>query len=86
VILQHYFRKLFFLKNNLVNKFYDTKYLCSLHIIFYEVAIKTLAGVATGGGGGGGAGGSYELDNLMPPGVAKIGFFFLFWTFRVASH
>ncbi len=34
-----------------------------LHIIFYAVAIKTLAGVATGGGGGvGRAGGSYELD------------------------
>jgi hypothetical protein len=28
---------------------------------FYAVAIKTLAGVATGGGGGG-AGGSYKLD------------------------
>jgi hypothetical protein len=34
-----------------------------IHIIFYAEAIKTLAGVATGGGGGGGgAGGSYELD------------------------
>jgi hypothetical protein len=38
VILQYYFRKLSFLKNNLhvVNKFYDTKYLCSLHIIFMQ--------------------------------------------------
>ncbi len=51
---------------------------------FYAVAIKTLAGIATGGGGGGG-----ELEvhlNLMPPGVAIIGFFSLFWTFRAASH
>jgi hypothetical protein len=84
VILQNYFRKLSFLKNNLVNKFYDTKYLCSLHIIFYAVAIKNLAGVATGGGGGGG--GLEVHMNLMPPGVAKIGFFSLFWTFRAASH
>ncbi len=54
-----------------------------LYIIFEAVAIKTLAGVATGGGGGG------ELEvhmNLMPPGVTKICFFSLFWTFRAASH
>jgi hypothetical protein len=54
-----------------------------LHITFYAVAIKILAGVATGGGGG------EELEvhmNLMLPGVIKIGFFSLFWTFRAASH
>ena len=53
-----------------------------LHIISEAVAIKTFAGVGTGGGGGG------ELEvhmNLMPPGVTKIGFFSIFWTFRAAS-
>jgi hypothetical protein len=54
-----------------------------LHIIFCAVAIKILAGVATGGGGG------EELEvhmNLMPPEITKIGFFSFFWTYRAASH
>jgi hypothetical protein len=54
-----------------------------LHITFTAVAIKTLVGVATGGG----EGGEQEVHlNLMPPGVTKICFFYLFWTFRAASH
>ncbi len=68
VILQHYFRKLSFLKNNLVDKFYDKKYLCSF---FLSRGHKNLGRSCNRWGRGG------ELEvhmNLMPPRVAKIGF------------
>jgi hypothetical protein len=50
-----------------------------LHIIFSMGAVENLAGVATCGEGGGG--GLEVHMNLMPPGVSKVSFFPIFWTF-----
>jgi hypothetical protein len=55
-----------------------------LHIIFSMGAVETLAGVGTYGEGGGG--GLEVHMNLMPPGVSKVSFFYIFWTFWVASY
>jgi hypothetical protein len=52
------------------------------YILFAEAAVETLTGVATGWERGGGL----EVHiNLMPPGVTKISFFSIFWTFGAAS-
>ncbi len=52
-----------------------------LHIIFAAAAVEILPGVATGRERGGGL----EVHmNLMPPGVTKLSFFSIFWTFRAA--
>jgi hypothetical protein len=49
---------------------------------YYIIFAAAAVGVATGRERGG------ELEvhiNLMPPGVTKISFFSIFWTFRAAS-
>ncbi len=54
-----------------------------LHIIFSMGAVETLAGVTTCGEGGGG--GLEVHMNLILPGVSKVSFFSIFWTFWAAS-
>jgi hypothetical protein len=53
-----------------------------LHLKYAGVAAETLPGVSTGGERGGGL--EFHI-NLMPPGVPKISFFSILWTFRAAS-
>jgi hypothetical protein len=82
VILQNYFRKLLFFGNKFIEKFYEHKNKCNVTNKFFCASRRTLPGVATGGERGGGL----EVHmNLMPPGVTKISFFSIFWTFRAAS-
>ena len=53
-----------------------------IFIIFTAAAVESLPGVATGRERGVGL----EVHmNLMPPGVTKISFFSIFWTFLAAS-
>ncbi len=60
----------------------STKINAMHHINFSVPVAETLPGVATGGEREGGL----EVHmNLMPPGVTKISFFSIFWTFRAAS-
>ena len=89
VILQNYFRKLSFLNNKFVRRFFKNKIIqiiiqknSMLHIIFSIGAVETLAGVATCGERGGGL----EVHmNLMPPRVSKVSPFSLFWIIQAAS-
>ncbi len=68
----------FFKKMSLLKYCISVKIKAMLHIIFAVVAVETMPGVATGGERGGGL----EVHiNLMPPGVTKISFFSIFWTF-----
>jgi hypothetical protein len=85
LILQNFFRKLSFFETNFVKKFYYTKKIMQCYtkfLLLWPINLGSTV-VVTGWGGG------EELEvhmNLMPPGVTKVGFFSLFWTFRAASH
>ncbi len=75
------FENSFFKKMSLLKYCISVKINAMLHIIFAVVAVETKPGVATGGERGGGL----EVHiNLMPPGVTKISFFSIFWTFCAA--
>jgi hypothetical protein len=71
-----------FLENDFVKNCISVKINAMLHIIFAAAAVEILPGVVTGRE----RGGVLEVHmNLMPPGINKISFFSIFWTFRAAS-
>jgi hypothetical protein len=77
------FENCFFFKMSLLKNCISVKINAMLHIIFAAAAVEILPGVATCGERGGG--GLEVHINLMLPGVTKISFFSIFWTFRAAS-
>ncbi len=58
-----------------------------LHIIFAVAAVEHWQELQhVGKGGGGGRGGLEVHMNLMQPGVSKVSFLPIFWTFWAASY